>query len=54
MYEEPMALKWIRARQEDYWNKIALYNHRIHQMEVKEKLEKKKKDQQDMRDMLAQ
>lgn len=53
-YEEPLALKQIRARQEDYWNKIAQYNYRIHQMEVKEKLDKKKKDQQDMRNMLAQ
>ena len=40
-----MALKQIRARQDDYWNKIAVYNYRIHQLEQQEKLDKKKEDQ---------
>lgn len=31
--DEPLALKQIRARQDDYWNKIAMYNYRIHLME---------------------
>ena len=31
--EDPLALRQIRARQEDYWNKIAVYNYRVHLME---------------------
>lgn len=40
--EQPLALQMIRARQDDYWNKIANYNFRVHQQEQKERMEKKK------------
>ena len=52
--EEPLALRVIKARQSDYWNKIALYNNRVHQLEQQEHLEKKRRDQRDMRDTLDQ
>ena len=48
-----MALKQIRARQDDYWNKIAMYNYRIHLMEEKEKKDKKINDARTMRADLA-
>ena len=48
-----MALKQIRARQDDYWNKIAIYNYRIHLMEQKEKADKKRNDAKEMRANLA-
>ena len=51
--QQPLALKQIRARQEDYWNKIAMYNFRVHQMELKEKEEIKQKNIRDMREMLG-
>lgn len=35
----------IKARQEDYWNKIAQYNQKIFQLEKQEAALKKKKDQ---------
>lgn len=34
----------IKARQEDYWNKIAQYNQKIFQLEKQEAALKKKKD----------
>ena len=42
----------IKARQDDYWNKIAQYNRKIHQLELKEAEEKKKRDQDNMRKLL--
>lgn len=39
-----MALKQIRARQEDYWNKIAIHNYKIHLLEQQEIKNKKKED----------
>lgn len=42
----------IKARQEDYWNKIAQYNFKIHQLEVKETEERKKREQENMRKLL--
>ena len=42
----------IKARQDDYWNKIAQYNKKIHQLELKEAEDKKKRDQDNMRKLL--
>lgn len=39
----------MKARQEDYWNKIAIYNTKISQLEKQEAALKKKNDQARMR-----
>lgn len=35
----------MKVRQDDYWNKIALYNTKISELEAKEIKDKKKNDQ---------
>jgi hypothetical protein len=42
----------IKRRQDDYWNKIALYNCKISELEEREAKEKKKNDQLRMRSQL--
>lgn len=44
---------YIKARQDDYWNKIANYNRKIYELEQEEAAQKKLKDQQDLRNLLA-
>jgi hypothetical protein len=34
----------MKARQDDYWNKIANYNRKLFEMEQEEAIQKKKKD----------
>ena len=48
------ALIMMKARKEDYWNKIAMFNHKIHSLEQKEAAMKKKRDQLKMRELLAE
>ena len=48
------ASAFIKARQDDYWNKIAQYNKRLHQLEQAEALAKKKHDQDNMRKDLGE
>ena len=38
------ASAFIKARQDDYWNKIAQYNYKLHQLEQAEAAAKKKFD----------
>ena len=44
-----MYLKEIKTRREDYWNKICLYNLKMHQLELQEAIKKKNRDQADTR-----
>jgi len=39
------ATMYIKARQDDYWNKIANYNRKIYDLELEEAAKKKLKDQ---------
>lgn len=39
------ATMYIKARQDDYWNKIANYNRKIYELEQEEAAQKKLKDQ---------
>jgi|DEB0MinimDraft_12_1074336.scaffolds.fasta_scaffold37480_1 hypothetical protein len=45
---------YMKAKQDDYWNKITQYNTKLHELEQKDIVNKKKTDQQKMRDMLAE
>jgi hypothetical protein len=36
---------YIKARQDDYWNKIANYNRKIFELEQEEATKKKQRDQ---------
>ena len=47
-------LQLIKARQDDYWNKITLYNQKIHALEVQEAALKKKRDQMQLRQLLTE
>lgn len=41
---QPMYLQEIKARRDDYWNQICLYNMKVAQFELQEKIKKKKRD----------
>lgn len=45
---------FIKARQDDYWHKIAVYNYKIHQLEKQENLAKKQRDQANLRKLLKE
>lgn len=47
-------IMYIKARQDDYWNKITLYNQKIHALEVQEAALKKKRDQLQLRQLLTE
>ena len=51
-YNSGTGILHMKARQSNYWNKITLYNHKLHQLEQKEMQQKKKRDQQNLRQML--
>ena len=54
-YGQPSRdLQFIKARQDDYWNKITLYNQKIHALEVQEAALKKKRDQMQLRQLLTE
>jgi hypothetical protein len=38
---ESKAMMYIKARQDDYWNKIAQYNKKLYQLEKDEQKQKK-------------
>lgn len=42
----------MRMRQDDNWNKIVQYSHKIHQITMKEQQDKKKETQLQMREAL--
>jgi hypothetical protein len=43
----------MKAKQDDYWNKITMYNTKLHELEQKDMVLKKKQKQEEIRNMLA-
>lgn len=49
---QPMYLQEIKTRRDDYWNQICLYNMKVAQLELQEKIKKKKREQIAQREFL--